>query len=270
MTCGCGRSPDGCRGWHNLSEEQYQVVWKEYLETEDALFTVTDVEHYTDSLFRFKTHKPMDYQFKAGEFTMIGFPGDNIRRAYSITSAPSDPWLEFYSIKVPNGPLTSKLQHIQPGDVLEIGSKPTGSLTVDYVKPGGNLWLLATGTGIAPFMSLLRDRAIWERYNNIHVAWSVRTQDELAAYDGLLRTIDIDYTPVVTQDPNFDGCKHRITTMIRGGALMNGAQPETDKVMICGSMPFNTDMKDLLTAYNWVEGTSKEPGSFVLERAFVS
>ena len=120
------------------------------------IVNVTEIEHYTDSLFRIKTERPKTFRFTAGEFVMIGLEGTP-KRAYSLTSGPYDEYLEFYSIKVPDGPLTSKLQHIKIGDELIVGEKPTGTLTLANLELGGNLWLLATGTGIAPFISLLRD-----------------------------------------------------------------------------------------------------------------
>jgi ferredoxin--NADP+ reductase len=200
------------------------------------MLTVTKVEHYTDRLFKIRTERPSTYRFTAGEFTMIGMGDDDINRAYSITSGPYDEYLEFYSIKVPDGPLTSRLQHIQVGDEIEVGNKPTGTLTLANLELGGNLWMLATGTGIAPFISLLRDPDTYEQFDKIHVVWSVRTQPELLAYNSFLQELDIDYTPVVTQDPEWQELNQRITKMISAGVILSGAQPTTDKVMICGSI----------------------------------
>jgi ferredoxin--NADP+ reductase len=233
------------------------------------MLTVTKVEHYTDRLFKIRTERPSTYRFTAGEFTMIGMGDDDINRAYSITSGPYDEYLEFYSIKVPDGPLTSRLQHIQVGDEIEVGNKPTGTLTLANLELGGNLWMLATGTGIAPFISLLRDPDTYEQFDKIHVVWSVRTQPELLAYNSFLQELDIDYTPVVTQDPEWQELNQRITKMISAGVILSGAQPTTDKVMICGSMSFNTDVKDMLTAWGWQEGTRRNAGTFVQEKAFV-
>ena len=233
------------------------------------MLQVTEVEHYTDTLFRIRTQRPQSYRFTAGEFTMIGMGDNDITRAYSITSGPYDDYLEFYSIKVPNGPLTSRLQHIQVGDKLEVGNKPTGTLTLANVELGGNLWMLATGTGIAPFISLLRDPETFDSFEKIHVAWSVRTQAELLAYNEFLQECDIDYTPIVTQDPEWPGLNNRITTQISAGTILTGATPNTDRVMICGSMPFNTEVKDMLNAWGWVEGNRRTAGSFVQEKAFV-
>lgn len=231
---------------------------------------IIEVEHYTDRLFRIKTERPMSFRFTAGEFTMIGMGDNDITRAYSITSGPYDEYLEFYSIKVQDGPLTSRLQHVQPGDMLEVGDRPTGTLTLANLELGGDLWMLATGTGIAPFISLLRDPQVYESFDRIHVVWSVRQQEELLAYHSFLQELDIDYCPTVTQDNEWTASCDRITTMIDNGTIMTGATPETDKVMICGSMPFNNDVKDRLNKHGWSEGNRRQAGNFVQEKAFVS
>jgi ferredoxin--NADP+ reductase len=233
------------------------------------LLKVTEVEHYTETLFRFKTERPNTFRFTAGEFTMIGMGDNDVMRAYSITSGPYDEFLEFYSIKVPDGPLTSRLQKIQVGDEIEVGHKPTGTLTLANLELGNELWMLATGTGIAPFISLLRDPATYELFDYVRVLWSVREQAELLAYDSFLRDLDIEYLPIVTQDPEWPFENKRITTLIEEGLLINDA-PELNKVMICGSMPFNNDVKDLLIPNGWEEGNRKTAGTFVQERAFVS
>ena len=141
---------------------------------------ITEVEHYTDKLFRIRTERPRTYRFTAGEFVMIGLE-DTPKRAYSFTSGPYDEFLEFYSIKVPDGPLTSKLQKVEVGDTLQVGEKPTGTLTLANLELGGDLWMLATGTGIAPFISLLRDPTTFDHFKNVHVVWSVRYKEELEA-----------------------------------------------------------------------------------------
>jgi len=268
MACGCGRSPDGCRGWHALSEEEYQIEYKKYLEEEQGQLTVTEVEHYTDSLFRFRLTKPSNFKFRAGEFTMISVE-DAPKRAYSITSGPDDDFVEFYSIKVPDGPLTNKLQKIEVGDTVSVGNKPTGTLLIDNLTEGTDLWLLATGTGIAPFISLLRDPATRSKYKRIHVVWSVRTEAEILAYNEFLQGQDIDYTPVVTRGDNWIGESNRITDLIKNGAIMTASSPDSDKVMLCGNMEFNLDIKEMLDKNGWTEGTKKEQGSYVLEKAFV-
>jgi ferredoxin--NADP+ reductase len=231
---------------------------------------ITEVEHYTKTLFRLRTERPRSFRFTAGEFTMIGMGDNDISRAYSITSGPYDDFLEFYSIKVPDGPLTSRLQNVKVGDTIEVGDKPTGTLTLANLELGGNLWMLATGTGIAPFISLLRDPDTYEAFSRIHVVWSVRQQEELLAYHSFLQDLDIDYYPTVTRDNEWFGSNDRITTMLDIGTIMTGAYPETDKVMICGSMPFNNDVKDRLNKSGWQEGNRRKAGNFVQEKAFVS
>ena len=231
---------------------------------------VIEVEHYTDTLFRIRTERPASHRYTAGQFTMIGMGDDDIMRAYSYTSGPYDDYLEFYSIKVQDGPLTSRLQHIAVGDTIEVGNRPTGTLTLANLELGGNLWMLATGTGIAPFISLLRDPETFDSFDKIHVAWSVRHQAELLAYNDFLQDLPIDYVPIVTQDHEWRGLKKRITTQIKDGILMTGSEPSRDKVMICGSMGFNDDVKQLLISVGWEEGNKKTAGTFVQERAFVS
>jgi ferredoxin/flavodoxin---NADP+ reductase len=234
------------------------------------LLKVTEVEHYTDTLFRFKTERPSTFRFAAGEFTMIGMGDNDIMRAYSITSGPYDDFLEFYSIKVPDGPLTSRLQKINVGDTVEVGTKPTGTLTLANLELGGNLYLLATGTGIAPFISLLRDPTTYDHFDRIHVAWSVRQQDELLAYNSFLQECDIIYTPIVTRDPEWPFMNKRITNMLSAGMLIPDLDSSKNKVMICGSNEFNSDVKTMLTDWKWEEGSRKTAGTFVQEKAFVS
>jgi ferredoxin--NADP+ reductase len=219
-------------------------------------------------LFRFRLTKPNNFKFRAGEFTMVSVE-DAPKRAYSITSGPDDDFVEFYSIKVPGGPLTSKLKNIKVGDTVSVGNKPTGTLLIDNLTEGTDLWLLATGTGIAPFISLLRDPATRSKYNRIHVVWSVRTEAELLAYNDFLQETDIDYTPVVTRGDSWNGQTARITDLIKNGVIMTGATPDNDKVMLCGNMDFNLDIKEMLEKNNYTEGTKKAQGSFVLEKAFV-
>lgn len=231
--------------------------------------TVTEVEHYTPTLFRIRTERPQSFRITAGEFTMIGLT-DKLMRAYSITSGPYDEYLEFYSIKVQDGPLTSQLQHIQVGEHLEVGTKPTGTLTLSNLELGGDLWMLATGTGIAPFISLLRDPATYDSFKRVHVVWSVRESAELIAYDSFLKDMDIDYVPIVTREASWQGYNTRMTELIDNGVLLKNGTPSTDKVMLCGSIPFNNDIKELLTSKGWEEGNKRIAGNFVQERAFVS
>lgn len=268
MACGCGRSLDGCRGWHSLTEEEYKVEYEYFLQEKDGNLRVTEVEHFTDTLFKFKLTKPKDFKFKAGQFTMISVE-DAPKRAYSMTSGPEDVFLEFFSIKVPNGPLTSKLQKIKIGDLVSVSNKATGTLTVDNLTPGEDLWLLATGTGIAPFISILSDERTYELFNNITVVWSVRVKEELDAFHTWLDSLDIDYIPIVTRDDSWHEVKARMTTLIREGVLMDEATPDNDKVMVCGNIDFNKEIKEILEAKGWTEGSNRENGSFVLEKAFV-
>ena len=241
---------------------------------------ITDVVHYTDRLFKFRTTRPKTFRFRAGEFVLIGLDhwseklqkNKPILRAYSMTSGPYDDELEFYSIKVPDGPLTSKLQHIKIGDELILGPKSTGTLVTSSIMLGGNLWLMGTGTGIAPFMSLLRDPEIYEQFDNIYVTWTTRTHEEQNAYAPILESgvHDCTYIPTFTQDEPLDSeYKGRITNLIKDGVVFNKATPENDKVMLCGSMAFNMEMKEYLEARGWKEGSVKEAGTFVLEKAFV-
>ena len=233
------------------------------------ILTVTEVEHYTDRLFRIRTERPRSFRFTAGEFTMIGLPDTNITRAYSFTSGPGDDYLEFYSIKVEDGPLTSKLQHIQVGDSLEVSERTTGTLTLANIELGGDLWLLATGTGIAPFISILRDPSTYDCFENIHVAWSVRTKEELVSYSDFLNEMPINFTPIVTQDKSWAGLNKRITVKMGAGMLLPELDPCKHKVMICGSLDFNNSVKEMLVAWGWEEGSKRSAGSFVQEKAFV-
>ena len=239
---------------------------------------VIEVEHYTETLFRIRTERPRTFRFTAGEFVMIGL--DNwseklqknkpIMRAYSLTSGPYDEYLEFYSIKVPDGPLTSRLQNVVVGDDIIVDEKPTGTLTLANLELGSNLYLLATGTGIAPFISLLRDPTTYDHFDRIHVAWSVREQAELISYNSFLQDCDIIYTPIVTQDPEWPFMNKRITKMLSAGMLIPELDPSKNKVMVCGSNNFNSEVKTMLTDWKWQEGTRQVAGTFVQEKAFVS
>ena len=233
------------------------------------LVKVIEVEHYTDNLFRIRTERPRSFRFTAGEFTMIGLPDTNITRAYSFTSGPGDDYIEFYSIKVHDGPLTSALQHIKVGDSLEVSERTTGTLTLANIELGGNLWLLATGTGIAPFVSILRDPSTYDCFENIHVYWSVRKAEELQACDSFLQEMPIKYTATVTQDPSWQGHNKRITTFIRAGQIVPNLEPSEHKIMICGNLDFNKEVADMFDGWGFKEGNRKQAGTFVQEKAFV-
>lgn len=234
---------------------------------------VTWVHHWTDSLFSFKCTREPSWRFTSGQFAMIGLMvgGKPLTRAYSMVSPAWEDHLEFLSIKVPNGPLTSRLQHIQVGERVLIGKKPVGTLIPDNLLPGRNLWFLATGTGLAPFMSLMRDPEVYDRYERVIVAHTVRTADELAYRDyitGALREHELlgemvreklIYLPAVTREAF--PVQGRITTRLETGAAEEQAgvarlDPAFDRVMICGSEAMNADCKALLEARGFIEGTN--------------
>ena len=259
--------------------------------------TVTEVQHYTDRLFRFRTTRPASLRFRSGEFVMIGLMGDPdpktgkakpILRAYSIASPAWDDELEFYSIKVQDGPLTSRLQHIQPGDQVILRPKPVGTLVHDALLPGKRLWFFATGTGIAPFASLLRDPQTYEDYDQIILTHTCREVAELKYGQNLIETIRSDellaeligdgfadklvYYPTTTRDESPK--MGRITTLIQDGTLfadlgIEGISPETDRAMVCGSLGLNTDLKEILESFGLREGANSEPAEYVVEKAFV-
>lgn len=249
--------------------------------------TVTWVHHWTDRLFSFRCTRDPTLRFVAGQFAMIGLmvEGKPLVRAYSLVSPPWDEELEFLSIKVQNGPLTSRLQHIQPGDTVLIGKKPTGTLLVENLLPGKTLWLLATGTGLAPFMSLIREPDIYERYERVVLAHTVREVKELAYREIISRELPeheflgemlrgkLLYYPSVTREPF--PTQGRITTLLESGKVCTdlGLPPlsvEGDRVMLCGSEAMNADVKALLEARGFTEGSNNAPGTYVVEKAFVT
>ena len=231
---------------------------------------VTEVQHYSQSMFRIRTNRPKSFRFTAGEFVMISCREGSVKRAYSMTSGPGDDYLEFLSIKVPNGPLTSELSKYEPGDSLYLNERTTGTLTLANIELGGNLWLLATGTGVAPFISILNDGYTYEQFDQINLVWSVRKSGDLKVYSKMLDSLPITFTPIVTQDKNWTGLSKRITTMLSAGVILPELEPSKNKVMICGSMDFNTDIKSMLSDWGWQEGNNKTAGTFVQEKAFVS
>lgn len=236
------------------------------------LETVLSVQHYSDDLFSFQTTRSDEIRpFKAGQFTMIGMGDSDTLRAYSIASTPADPHLEFLSIKVADGPLTSRLQHIQAGDQIEVGDRPTGTLILDNLIPGRRLWCIATGTGLAPFLSIVRDPSTRERFDEIILTHTVRTVRELAFADQL-NALPIRYYPTVTRESfHTEG---RITDRLASGAVFGDLQlppwsVEDDRIMICGSPAFNNELRADLEGRGFVHGTNRAPGHFVQERAFV-
>ena len=246
---------------------------------------VLSVHHWTDRLFSFTTTRDPALRFSNGHFTMIGLrvDGKPLLRAYSIVSANYEEHLEFLSIKVPDGPLTSRLQHIQVGDTVIVGKKPTGTLLVDYLLPGKRLYMLSTGTGLAPFMSIVRDPEAYDRFDQIILVHGVREVDELAYHDMLVEhlpqheflgemvTDKLRYYPTVTREPFKN--QGRITELIENGKLFSDLgvpafNPAEDRIMICGSPEMLKQLKHMLEVRGFHEGNTTRPGDFVIERAF--
>ena len=249
--------------------------------------TVLSVHHWTDRLFSFTTTRDQSLRFSNGHFTMIGLrleDGKPLLRAYSIVSANYEEHLEFLSIKVQDGPLTSRLQHIQVGDKIIVGRKPTGTLLIDYLLPGKTLYLLGSGTGLAPFLSLARDPETYEHFENVVLVHGVREVAELAYHDYLTKelpqheilgemvTRQMKYYPTVTRE-DFEH-QGRITTLLDSGKLqadlgLPPLDPTRDRVMMCGSPGLLRDLKVILEKRGFKEGSTTTPGDYVIERAFV-
>jgi len=245
------------------------------------------VRHWNDGLFSFAMTRPASFRFRSGEFVMLGLPdGDRpLLRAYSIASASYADELEFLSIKVPDGPLTSRLCHVREGDRIYLGRKPTGTLVTDALSPGKRLFLLSTGTGLAPFMSLVRDPDIYDMYDQIVLVHSVRNVADLAYREDLESHLAGDplvqdqaltqfhYVPTVTRE-SFR-TTGRIDALMENGALFAGIpgeakfDPATDRVMLCGSMEMIRTLAASLKGQGFREGANNNPGDFVIERAFV-
>ncbi len=259
---------------------QFPVPVNVYVET------IVSVKHYTDRLFTFRVTRPQSLRFRSGEFVMIGLPNEErpIYRAYSVASPSWDDELEFFSIKVPNGPLTSALQKIQPGDAILIRQKATGTLVLDALNTGKRVFMISTGTGIAPFASLLRDPDVYERFEQVFLTHTCRDVAELAHGKELVTSLKSD--PLIGElthgrvtlynSTTREASEHmgRITTLISSGKLytdldINKLNPETDRIMICGSMHMLQDVKELAESIGFVEGSLNKPGTFVVERAFV-
>lgn len=255
---------------------------------------VQDVRHYTDRLFFFRTERPQEFRFRSGEFVMIGLPPEamaqdggqakTIWRAYSIASPAWEEDIDFFSIKVEDGPLTSKLQKIKVGDRIWMRKKPTGTLVHDALIPGRNLFLLATGTGIAPFASIIRDPETYEKFEKVYLIHTCREVAELQYGRDLIAEIRdheilseivgdklVHYATTTREDSE---CMGRMTDLMRSGKLYEdlGIEPlnkADDRVMICGSMAMLQDCKQLCEDAGLVEGSNSQPGEFVIERAFV-
>ncbi len=248
--------------------------------------TVLSVHHWTDRLFSFTTTRSDSFRFENGQFTMMGIEneGKPLVRAYSMVSPNYEDTLEFLSIKVPDGPLTSRLQHIKEGDRILISKKPVGTLIVDNLEPGRNLYLLATGTGLAPFMSIIRDPHTYERFEKVilvhgcrqvaELAYGERIHDELPNDEFLGEFVrdQLVYYPTVTREPyEHNG---RLTDLMTSGKLFEDIgvaplDPAHDRAMLCGSPGMIADTRQILEERGFVEGASGKPGTYVIEKAFV-
>jgi ferredoxin--NADP+ reductase len=248
--------------------------------------TVVSVKHYTDRLFSFRITRPQSFRFRSGEFVMIGLPNAEkpIFRAYSIASPAWDDELEFFSIKVPDGPLTSELQKIELGDTVIMRQKSTGTLVLDALTPAKRLFMISTGTGIAPFASLLREPDTDEKFEQVILTHTGRDNAELAYGPELVAGLENDpligeltggrvtlYNSTTREESARMG---RITALIGSGRFyedlgIEKLNPETDRIMICGSMHMLKDVKELAEAHGFREGSLSHPAEFVVERAFV-
>lgn len=247
---------------------------------------VLEVKHYTDNLFWFKTTRNGEWKknFRPGEFNMIGMgDGESPLRAYSICSLPEDNFLEFLSIKVPDGPLTSRLQHIKEGDELEITTRSVGTLVLpnldvyELTHPKPRLWCISTGTGLAPFLSIARHQEAHKYYDKVIVTHTCRLNDELVFRPELESNKAIVWQSVTREEPREGVSRGRVTDAIRGGSLFSdlGFEGEVDfditrdRIAICGGPSFNIELRDMLEAKGWMHGTNRAPGHFCQERAFV-
>lgn len=249
--------------------------------------SVLSVHHWNDTLFSFRTTRDQSLRFENGHFVMIGLPidGKPLMRAYSIVSANHDEYLEFLSIKVPDGPLTSRLQHLKAGDSLMISRKPVGTLVIHDLRPGKHLFLFGTGTGLAPFMSIIRDPEVYERFEKVVLVHGVRQVSELAYHDYLTRELPeheflgeevrekLIYYPTVTREPFRN--QGRITTLLETGKLTSdlglpAINSTTDRVMMCGSPAMLEELTSMLDGMGFCASAQQgEPGDYVIERAFV-
>lgn len=277
-----GARAENCRLWADLRRQEGFQRMATY-NTEH----VVDVRHWNRSLFSFKTTRDESLRFINGQFVMIGLEveGRPLMRAYSIASANYEEHLEFFSIKVPNGPLTSRLQNILPGDPILVSRKPVGTLLLDDLRPGKNLYLLSTGTGLAPFLSIIKDPSAYERFEKIVLVHSVREVGDLAYAEFIGKALpqaefigeqvrrQLIYYPTVTRE----AFRHngRLTDLIAGGRLFSDIglppmTPQADRAMLCGSPAMLKDTCALLDARGFsVSPQQGAPGDYVLERAFV-
>lgn len=248
---------------------------------------VIDIHHWTDELFSFRLERPSAFRFRSGEFIMLGLMDGSrpLLRAYSIASPAWDDGLDFYSIKVPDGPLTSRLQHIKTGDSVLLGKKPTGTLVLDALTPGRVLYLLSTGTGVAPFASILREPETYEKFEHVVLTHTCRNVRDLAYSEQLILKLINDplvgdiapskvsyYATTTREDFTHMG---RITDLIASGKFFADIEREAfnadhDRVMICGSAAMIADTKTLTEAAGLTEGSNAAPGEYVVEKAFAS
>jgi len=247
---------------------------------------VLDVRHWTDTQFTFTTTRSAGLRFENGQFLMVGLQVGSkpLLRAYSIASANHEDHLHFLSIKVPDGPLTSRLQHIRRGDAVLISRKPTGTLLLQDLKPGKRLYLLSTGTGAAPFMSLIKDPEVYERFEHVTLVHGVRWARETSVVEHLIEDLkqheylgeavrgQLHYYPTITREPHPN--HGRLTKLIRTGKLFEDLglpafEPQQDRVMVCGSPSMLAETSALLDTCGFrISPHIGEPGDYVIERAF--
>lgn len=279
---------DQLRGRTNGVHETVSTTDRPY-QSQDGIFEpiVTNVEHYSDHLFSFRITRPASFRHRSGEFAMIGLPNaaKPVFRAYSIASPAWADELEFYSIKVPGGPLTENLKEIRQGDTILLKKKATGTLVLDALLPGRRLFLFSTGTGIAPFASVIRDPEAYEKFDQIVLTQTCRTEVELAYGRRVVAQSTTDplvshwvnegrllFQTTLTRAPH--AMTGRITTMIENGRLftaldIDALDPARDRAMICGSLSALKTLRSMLQDFGFAEGSNARPGDYVVERAYV-
>src|SRR5712672_343859 len=281
-----------CRGFSKLENPGSQIIPRKDVSEKPKPMSafyrekVLSVRHWTDTLFSFTATRNSGFRFESGQFAMIGLEveGRPLLRAYSMASANHEDELEFFSIKVADGPLTSRLQKIREGDTILVGRKATGTLVSDNLIPGKRLLLLSTGTGLAPFASLIRDPDVYDRFETIVLVHGCRQVSELAYGEELVAKLrdhelfgpllaeKLIYYPTVTREPFRN--RGRITDLITSEQLFNdiGLRPldiETDRIMMCGSPAMLEELRQMFEARGFAEGNNSQPGHFVIEKAFV-